>query len=182
MAEAPKYLPSYELRGVILFGATGSCSLIFSVLSLLFLGSQISSHPSLSTDTISEMMDYAEFFLFVFAAYFSMSVFVWRFQNYFAKFSISWLPIMLFGSVTFSVSFLLRGWLSSISTYQERNPFQSPPPEFLTLTLVMVFWVFICFIVTSIGCGLVSVIMDFEKHDHKLRDDHPKVLGPFHRN
>jgi hypothetical protein len=162
MDEQQQYAASYDLQKVILFGATGSCSLIFSVFFLLFLGSQISSHPGLSTDTINEMVGYAEFFLFAFASYFSASIFVWRFSGYFSRSAVSWMPIALLGSIAFSISFLLRVWVSSILTYQENNPFQDPPPTFWIVAIAMLFCGIVCFIVSAIGCGLVSAIVGAE--------------------
>jgi hypothetical protein len=152
----------------MLFGSAGSCGLIFSVLLLLFLGSRFHSHSDFSTDTISEMMGYAEFFLFAFGSYFSAAVMIWRLRNYFSKFVVSWLPIALFGSIVFSVSFLLMVWVSSVITYQENNPFQSPPPRFGNLILVMLLFGFASFIVTFVSCELVSAIFSFEKRDDGL--------------
>jgi hypothetical protein len=163
MKIGPTYRESYELHRIVLFGAAGSCSLIFSMAFLLFLGSRISSHPSYSTDTISEMIGYAEFFLFAFSSYFAASIIVWRYTDCFSRLSVSWLPVTLVGSIAFSVSFLLRVWVSSWMTYQEGNPYQAPPPEFWKIVFSLVLVAGVCFIVTSIGCGLVSAITNSEK-------------------
>src|SRR5688572_5832853 len=119
------YQSTYDLRRVILLGAVASSSLIFSVLFFLFLGS-FSSHPGYSTDTISEMVSYAEFFLFAYGSYFATATLVWYFASHLSKAASSWFPIVLFGSILFSASFLIRVWISDLMTYQENNPFRTP--------------------------------------------------------
>jgi len=152
------WIESYDLRRIILFGSAGSCSLIFSVLFLLFLDAQTSSHPGLSTDTISEMMSYAEFFLFAFGSFFAASILVWHYTDFFSRFSVSWLLISIIGSTAFSVSFLFRVWISSVTTYKENDPFQSPPPEFWKVVVSVIVVAGICSLVTSAGSGLISAI------------------------
>jgi len=149
---------SYELRPVIIYGAAASSSLLLLLLILLFLNSQISDHIGPSTDTIGEMMGYAEFFIFSFASYFATSVFVWRHANYFSRFGPSWLPIALLGSITFSVSFYLLIWVSSIITFSHTDPFQNPPPSVGQLTLGIFIFAGICFVISSIGCGFATLI------------------------
>lgn len=164
MSERLDYRTSYDLRRVTLFGAAASSSLIFFVMFLFFLDAQISSHHYYSTDTISEMMSYAEFFLFAYSSYFAAAVLVWRYADYLAKFSVSWLLISLFGSIAFSVASLLRLWISSSITFEERNPFQPPPPEFWKVAFSMVVFSGVCTLITSIGCGLVSAIVYSDEH------------------
>lgn len=159
------YRATYELRRTILFGAVASSSLIFSVLFLLFLSSQISYHHSLSTDTISEMMGYAQFFLIAYASYFAAAVFVWRHAEYFSRFSVSWFLICLFGSVAFSIVSTLLIWITSI----EENPFQPPSPKVWALAFSVVVGAGICAVITSIGCGLVSAILYQDNHPSTLR-------------
>lgn len=169
MTKQPKYRADYELRKIILFGAVGSSSLIFSILFLLFLGSQISTHHSIvATDTISEMMSYAEFFFFAFFSYFLAAILIWRLSDGFSKFVVSWLPISLIGSIVFSVLFPLRVWLSSILTFRESSPFQNPPPNMWQVALLMLICVSICFVVTAVGCAIISAITTSEKHDSVL--------------
>lgn len=156
----PKYLATYELQRVILFAAAASSSLIFSVLFLFFLGSLISSHnPSYFTDTISEMMGYAEFFVFAFASYFLVSVLIWRFRKYFSKIVVSWLPIAVIGSFTFSGSFLFRIWISAVINYQKNDPFQNPPSTFRQLILAILITGSLVAVVALLGSGLVSAVV-----------------------
>lgn len=159
MSERLGYRLSYDLRQVMLFGAVASSSLIFSVLFLFFLGSQLSSHhPGYSIDTITEMMGYAEFFLFAYGSYFAAAVLVWRYADCFSKISVSWLPITLFGSIVFSISFLMRVWVSDLMTYQEKNPFRSPPPGFSMVVLTIIVVAVISCLITSVGCSLITTI------------------------
>lgn len=120
---------------VILFGAVGSAGLIFSVLFLFFLGSQISSHPPMSTDTISEMMGYAEFFLFSFTSYFVVAISILKLRNVFQRYVPGWVPISLFGSLIFCLSFFTRVWISEVSAYREGDPFRSPAPTYVSVII-----------------------------------------------
>ena len=156
------YRATYDLRRVILFGAVASSSLIFSVLFFLFLGS-FSSHPGYSTDTISEMMGYAEFFLFAYGSYFAAAVLVWYSASHVSKAASSWLPIVVFGSILFSASFLIRVWISDLITYQENNPFRAPPPGFGMVVVSILAVAGISFLVTSIGCGIASAFITAER-------------------
>ncbi|MBX3267917.1 MAG: hypothetical protein KF831_14555 [Acidobacteria bacterium] len=161
------YRSSYELRRVIFFGAVASSSLIVSVLFLYYLGSQVSSHPGYSTDTISEMMGYAEFFLFSYGSYFAAAVIVWSYSDYFSKKTVSWLPIALFGSILFSTSFLLRVWISDLLSYQENDPFRSAPPGFWMVVVSILIVAGACFLMTFIGCAMASSLFT-SKHDAKI--------------
>jgi hypothetical protein len=154
-----EYSATYELRRVIFFGAVASSSLIFSLAGLLFLNAQISSHPGFSTDTISEIMGYAEFLFFAYASYFAASLIVlWRAESL-SRFSVSWLIVSVLGSIIFSVSFLLRVSISSLANYRAEDPFETPPPELWAIFLSVIVLSGVCSVVTSIGCGLASAIV-----------------------
>ena len=166
MEEPRNCLGSYEVRQVVLFGAAASSSIIFSVLLLLFLSSQFTDHTGVSTYTIREMLNWAEFFLFVFVSDFSASSFVRRFSEYLSRFGPSWLPIAIVGSVTFAVSFILFVWVSSILTYTGEGPFQDPPPTIWQLAASIVFLAAICSVVSLLGTSLASAIYDLNGKKH----------------
>ena len=159
MSGLHEYRATYELRRVIFFGAVASSGLIFSVAGLLFLDSQFSLHPGFSADTISEMMGYAEFFLFAYASYFAASVVVSWGSESLSRFSVSWLIVSVLGSITFSVAFLLRIWISSLANYRDGNPVESSPPSLWGIVIAMIALSGVCSIVTLISCGLASAIV-----------------------
>lgn len=164
----PNYLDSYNNQRIVLFASTGSAALISTVLLLLFLGSQISDHPPVSTDTISEMMGYAEFFLFAFASYFSVALFTsWK-KNIFSRLSASWLPIAMFGSIVFSFSFMFRVWVSAKMTYREGNPYQNRPGSFLFLLAFALAVGVVISIITGVCCYVASFIVGTNKSDDSL--------------
>lgn len=163
-----KYRATYELRRTILFGAVASGSLIFSVLFLLFLSSHILYHHSLSTDTISEMMGYAQFFLLAYASYFTAAVLVWRCAEYFSRYSVSWLIISLFGSVAFSFSSMAFLWISSPANPSKENPFEQATLGVLALAYSAIVLSIMCVVITSIGCGLVSAFFYPHKQNTAL--------------
>lgn len=165
MTEKQNYLDSYEVQQVVLFGAAGSSSVIFSVLFLFFLDSWISPHPGTSIDTISEMMGYVEFFFLTFASYFSASVLIWRLSSLFATWTISWLPIALLGSLLFSLLFSMRIWIESLFRIQHEIPTQVFTPDISAVMIGVL--VLVCFALSSIGCAIMSAFLKHRKGSEK---------------
>ena len=162
------YQASYELRPLILFGSVASGSVIFSVLFVIFLGSQVSSHQGLSTDTISEMMGYAEFFLFAFGSYLLIALLIlWR-KEYLSRIIASWLPIATFGSFLFSYSFLFRSWASAVLTYKEGDPFQQRPGSFISFLSISLFVAAILSSITVITCYVAAYVSRSTKSNNEL--------------
>ena len=150
MVESSSYIDSYDLRKVILFGAAGSSGVIFSFLFLAFLGSRGSSHHQpISTDTIGEMMGYAEFFFFAFVSYFAAAVFVWKMRSLFSNSVISWIPISSIGSMFFSISFFSWVWFLSVP-----SPQGVPPPSFMYVLL----FAMVCGVALTVITGVSSAI------------------------
>lgn len=112
MDDTAPYSESYELGKIVAIGAAAASGLVFSLVILLFLASQISYHPSSNTDTITEMMGYTEFFVFAVISYFGAAVLSWIFRATLANHIVAWLPISFFGSVVFCFAFLFRVWIS----------------------------------------------------------------------
>lgn len=164
MPKPQPYIESYELRRIILFGSAGSLGFIFSILFLLFVGSQMTSrhHPPISTDTVGEMMGYVELLAFTFFSYFFVAVIVWKFKNVLSMFVASWLPIAFFGSFLLCVSFLSRVWIRAVLTYSENSPYQSRPESFSSLLLFASLCGIVFFVLTSFSCLLTGALVKFD--------------------
>jgi len=163
-----KNLATYEPRRVIFFGAVASSSLIFSLVFLLFLGSQVSQHPGTSTNTLGEMMGYIEFFLFAFGSYFAAAVIVLRGADRLSRFGASWPLVAVLGSFIFSVTFVLRIWMSSGANNSARS---SDQPSLLGLWAIPVSVLIstaLCSLITLTGCGLASAIVVPDKRPFTL--------------
>ncbi len=160
MRDQQTYRAGYDLERVVLYGAVGSCSVIFSALLVLFMGTRISSHPGFSTDTIGEMMDYFEFFFLAFLSYFSASVFTWRFREKLAKWTASWLMISFIGSIVFPILFLLRLWIVSVFRYQQFDSDGRSLGPFLATVVGVLLVGSLCFLLSAVCCGLVSAIQN----------------------
>ncbi len=158
MPNSSDFSDSYEIPRIAMFGAAGSSALIFSVLFLLFLSSQISHHPPLSTNTISEMTGYAEFFLFAFASYFVTALAVLNLRKILQRFVTSWIPISLFGSLIFCLAIFTRTWISDVVDYREGNPFRSPPGTYLSMVVFALVTTPILAFVAGIFSAIVSAI------------------------
>src|SRR5687768_7190076 len=101
MNEKPPFAECYEPARIVTVGAAATSGLIFSVVFILFLGSQFSyHHPPFTTDTIGQMVGYAEFFVFAVVSYFGVALAVLRWKAL-ANYIPSWLPIPLMGSAVF---------------------------------------------------------------------------------
>jgi len=162
--EEPRTEPSsYELKQVVLLGAAASSSIIFMRLGFLFLSSGVIDHANLSTSSISEMMDWAEFIFFLFASYFSASLLVRRYADSFSRLGPSWLPIAVVGSMTFSVSFMLFVWVSSTLTYTGNGPFEGPPLTIWQLPLSIAVFAGLCFVISLFGTTVASAIYDLSR-------------------
>lgn len=143
---------SYELRRIILFGASSSSSLIFVFLFLQF----ISYHQVFNVPVVAEMLMYAEFFLFAYASYFLVSILVWKYTTGLAKYFPSWVPICFLGSALFCVSFFSRVYIADVLYYQEGDPFRSPPGPVSVIILGTAMSIAILTVVVSIPTVLIA--------------------------
>lgn len=146
----------YALRNIIFCGAVASASVIFSVLFLLFLNSYISPHPPFITDTVSEMMGYAEFFGFTFGSYFVVTVVTWNLRQTLQRFFPSWLPIAVGGSLLFCFSFFTRVWIETMLRYDPSNPFAQPPPTYAVILLSVLITACVLTVVTGAVTAFAS--------------------------
>jgi hypothetical protein len=161
------YRASYQLQRVVLFGAAGSCSIIFALFFLMFLASRISYHPSARLDTIDEMTGYAEFFFFVFLSYFSASIFVWRLDEFLSSRTVSWLPIAFLGSFLLPFVILLRVWIGVVISEQRLPNLQ----YFGAIAMGMLIIGTVCFVLSSVGCALVSALTGADKDQQVFQVD-----------
>ncbi|HKP68980.1 MAG TPA: hypothetical protein VJV05_06830 [Pyrinomonadaceae bacterium] len=173
MLKTPDYAESYKVRPVILFGGIGSLGIIFFYLFSIYLTSD--HHPLGYANTIDEMMSYTMFFSFAIISFILASFVVRRFRERLTRLVVSWLPVAILGSVIFSFSFNLATWLIAINSYRDGDPFRIPPPTFLGIVGIALFFSFVLAPVSMVPCAIAmqfpSLIIDRPSKGLELESD-----------
>lgn len=128
----------------------------------------MSDHLGNYTDTLGEMMGYIEFFLFAFGSYFAAAVIVLRVADRLSRLGASWPLVALFGSIIFSVGFVLRIWISSVVNDPARSSDQLSLLGLWAVPVSMLFVTAVCSLITLTGCGLASAVVYTDKRPSAL--------------
>ena len=139
------FASSYHYRAIWFTATVAGCSLIFTVFVLLFLHAQLIPHPLYYIiDPVKEMTGYAELFLLTFTCYYLAGFLVSWQRRILARFTPSFLPIAVFGSMIFSIYASIR--LSPAMSEETVNTFL-----FILLAISLV---------TIVTCGIASAFQD----------------------
>jgi hypothetical protein len=94
---------SYRYRTIWFAATVAGCSLIFTVFVFLFLHAYLNTHSMFNLiDPIKEMIGYAELFFLTFSCYYIAGFLVYWGRRILARFTSSFIPIAIVGSLIFS--------------------------------------------------------------------------------
>lgn len=153
---------SYQLRRIVLLAAAASSTLIFV---FLFFQS-ISYHNVFGLGVVDEMVAYTEFFLFSYTSYFLVAMLVWKYKVVFEKYVAPWLLISFLGSAFFCAAFSARVYIDELITYQEGDPFKSPPQLVEIAASALIATPVLTFIVSIFTALTSSVYVALENRKH----------------
>lgn len=144
------FIDSYHYRAIWLAATVAGCSVIFTIFFLLFLHAQLVPHSLYNIiDPIKEMTGYAELFFLTFTCYYLAGLLVYWQRRILGRFSQSFLPIAIIGSLVFSLYSSIR--LSPAMSEETVNAF--------------VFWSLAISLVTGITCAIASAFQgESESH------------------
>ncbi|MBX3242997.1 MAG: hypothetical protein KF685_00830 [Acidobacteria bacterium] len=143
-----------DLKQAIAYGSAASFGLISSALAWMYTNSQYQHIPQV-TDTVNEMMTYAEIIAFAVISYFAAALMVWKFGKKIMSSIPTWILISLLGAQLFTFSFFFRVWIVSIPAKSHSNIFLDETFSFLEILQSA----FICGAILSVPALVCSLVM-----------------------